>query len=152
MSTKSPATTHAKPRASAPKASKTEARPDARPVRRVVVPIEGTDSEFLTQELAAEWASALGVSAHAVHVSAAPDEANEDLWSYFQKACDRWGVELDTQQLAGTDAAQEILAELDAMDLLVIGTRRLTGRFHVGSVTQAILRDAPCAVQVVRLE
>ncbi len=133
-------------------ATQTQSRADARPVRRVVVPIEGTDSEFLTQELAAEWASALSVPVHAIHITDAPDEVNDDMWQYVQKACERWSVPLDTQSLAGTEPAHEILEELDAMDLLIIGTRRLTGRFHVGSVTQKILHDAPCAVQVVRLE
>lgn len=125
---------------------------NAQPVRRVVIPVEGTDREYVVQEQAAEWASALGVPVYAVHVETAPEGAHNDLWKYVQKACDRWGVALQVRVLAGTEPADEILAELDAMDLLIIGTRRLTGRFHVGSVTESILRRAPCAVQVIRLE
>lgn len=124
----------------------------ARPVARVVVPVAGTDREYVVQEQAAEWAAALDVPLYALHVSSAPDEINGDVWHYVNEVCERWGVDCETRAIAGTDPAEEVLQEVDAMDLIVIGTRKMTGRFHLGSVTDAILKDAPCAVQVVRLE
>lgn len=124
----------------------------ARPVRRVVVPVSGTDREFFVQEQAAEYAAALDVPVYALHVTPRSDEVDDEVWKYLAAACDRWGIDLETQAIGGTDPAREILAEVDAMDLLVIGTRRMTERYHFGSVTEAVLREAPCAVQVVRLD
>lgn len=124
----------------------------ARPVRRIVIPVAGTDREFLAQEQAAEHAAALGVPVYGLHVTPEPDNVDGSMWKFLRQTCDRWGVDLETRALAGTDAAQEILADVDAMDLIVIGTHRLTDRYHFGSVAEAIIRKAPCAVQVIRLD
>ena len=42
--------------------------------------------------------------------------------------------------------------EADQADLLVIGSRRLTKseRLHLGSVSESLLRHAPCSVLIVR--
>ncbi|HET9867557.1 MAG TPA: universal stress protein, partial [Nitrospira sp.] len=42
--------------------------------------------------------------------------------------------------------------EADDADLLVVGSRRLTKteRRHLGSVSESLLRHAPCSVLVVR--
>jgi nucleotide-binding universal stress UspA family protein len=42
--------------------------------------------------------------------------------------------------------------EADRADLLVVGSRRLTKseRFHLGSVSESLLRHAPCSVLIVR--
>jgi nucleotide-binding universal stress UspA family protein len=42
--------------------------------------------------------------------------------------------------------------EADRTDLLVVGSRRLTAseRFHLGSVSESLLRHAPCSVLIVR--
>jgi nucleotide-binding universal stress UspA family protein len=42
--------------------------------------------------------------------------------------------------------------EADHADLLVVGSRRLTKseRLHLGSVSESLLRHAPCSVLIVR--
>jgi nucleotide-binding universal stress UspA family protein len=42
--------------------------------------------------------------------------------------------------------------EADHADLLVIGSRELTKseRLHLGSVSESLLRHAPCSVLIVR--
>jgi nucleotide-binding universal stress UspA family protein len=43
--------------------------------------------------------------------------------------------------------------EADSTDLLVVGSRRLTKseRLHLGSVSESLLRHAPCSVLIVRV-
>lgn len=120
------------------------------PVRRVVVPVEGSDREYLVQEHAVALAGALEVPLTAVHVQSATDGRN-DVFAWLEKQAQGWGVELQTLTLQGQEPAAVLADELDAMDLVVIGSRRLGGRYHVGSVADRLIRDAPCPVQVVRL-
>lgn len=125
---------------------------DAHPVTRVVVPVEGSDREYLAQEHAVLTAAALGAPMVAVHVTHDLDEPEAQRFHYLRQAADRWGVQLQTQVLAGTDPAAVLLEELAATDLVVVGTRHAGRRYHVGSVTQALIASAPCAVQVLRIE
>lgn len=125
-----------------------------RPADRIVVPVQGTDREFLAQQWAVEFAAALGVPVCAVHVSSGagdvPDE--DEIFSYVGEEAMKWGVPIETHVLAGgLDPVQAILDELKVRDLVVIGTRRLGGTFHVGSVTAELVRRAPCPVQVLRI-
>lgn len=125
------------------------------PLDRIVIPIEGTDREFEVQQWAAELAAALGVRVHALHVSRGnEEELHEDHFSFIQKVCDKWNIELETRVASRNDVAAEILDELGPRDLVVIGTRRLAGSgdYHVGSVAGELVQNAPCPVQMVRLE
>jgi nucleotide-binding universal stress UspA family protein len=122
---------------------------------RLVVPVQGTDREFEVQQWATELAASLDVPVHALHVSSGQEEEiHGDHFSFIEKLCEKWGVEL-TKRIAGRDdVAQEILDELAPRDLVVIGTRRMAngGDYHVGSVTAELVRHSPCPVQIVRLE
>lgn len=123
----------------------------AAPVRRIVVPVSGTDREFLAQEHAVLFADALGVPLTAVKVSLAPDEESPDTFMFLEKLADRRGVPFEGIILAGTDAVEVILSELDPLDLTIIGSERIGDRHHVGGFAERLLHDAPGAVQVVRL-
>jgi nucleotide-binding universal stress UspA family protein len=128
-----------------------ESNPRQQP-RRIVVPVGGTDREFLAQEQAVEIASMMGVSVAAVHVSPDPDQAPPDLFHYLQQQGERWGVEIATIPLVGSDVADALIDELGALDLVVIGTGRMGTRYHFGSVAEQVLRRAPCPLLVVRLD
>lgn len=121
------------------------------PIRRIVIPVQGTDREFLAQEHAISLASALGVPLAAVHVRNGSDDRSDDVFAWVRKHATAWGVALEERALMGEDPAQVLTDELDPLDLVVIGSRRLGGRYHVGSVADRLIRDAPCPVQVVRL-
>lgn len=121
------------------------------PVRRVVVPVQGTDREYIAQEHAIMLAAALGATVRAVHVQDGTEERTDDVFAWLRKHADMHGVEVDAQVMDGSDPATILVEELDALDLVVIGSRRLGGRYHVGSVAERLIRDAPCPVQVVRL-
>lgn len=125
-------------------------------MERIVIPVQGTDREFEAQQWATELAAALDVPVHALHVtSGQEEELHEDHFSFVEKLCEKWGVEL-TKRVAGRDdVTQEILDELAPRDLVVIGTRRMGNAgsdYHVGSVAAEVVRQSPCPVQIVRLE
>lgn len=125
------------------------------PVDRLVVPVEGTDREFEVQQWVTELAAALAAPVHALHVSRGDEEeVHEDHFSFLEKACEKWDVELETRIASRDSVTDEILDELGPRDLVVIGTRRLAGSgdYHVGSVAGELVRNAPCPVQIVRLE
>lgn len=121
------------------------------PARRIVVPIGGSDREFLAQEQAVEYAAALGIPLAAVHVSVAPDEADGGLFDYVKRLAERHQVACDCLTLYGDDPAVTLQDELDGMDLLVVGTENLGTRKDLDSHTKRLLGHAPCNVQVVRL-
>jgi len=122
------------------------------PIRRVVVPVGGTAREFVAQEQAIEMAAALRVPVLALHISADPDRAPADTFEYVEKLAEKWGVPFDSEILADMEPAERLVNELDAVDLLVIGTRRMGRKYHFGSVAEHLLQKATCLIQVVRLD
>lgn len=128
----------------------TQAEREAAPIRRIVVPVEGSDREFLAQEHAVTLAAALDVPVHAVHVRS-PVGDHGDVFAWLQKEAEQWGVSLDCRSMDGSDAGAEIVLELQPLDLVVIGSSHAGSKYHLGSVAEHLIRHAPCPVQVVRL-
>lgn len=125
------------------------------PVDRLVVPVQGTDREFDAQQWAAGLAAALNVPIHALHVTSGDQEdAHTDHFDFLERVCEKWDVDLQTRIASRNDIIAEILDELGPRDLVVIGTRRLSASndYHVGSVAGELVQNAPCPVQIVRLE
>lgn len=122
------------------------------PADRIVVPVEGTDREFIAQQWAVELAAALGVGVCALHVTSTGATPPPGVFTFLQEACTKWGVVLDPQLVEGENVVDEIVEELRTRDLVIIGTRRLAGHYHLGSVSLELIRRAPCPVQVVRIE
>ncbi len=120
-------------------------------IDRVVVPVEGTDREFLVQQWAVELAASLDVPIHAVHVAEPGRGAPREIFEFLRREAGKWSVPVTTRALESGDAPAEFLQELRVRDLVVVGTRRLASRFHVGSFTGRLVREAPCPVQIVRL-
>lgn len=125
--------------------------PPARPVDRIVVPVEGTDREFEAQQRAVELACYLGVPVCALHVAPPTGGTPEDVFSYLDKECVKWRVQLDARVVRGTSVVDELVDELHVRDMVVVGTRRMASEYHVGSVAAQLVRRAPCPVQLVRL-
>lgn len=120
-------------------------------ISTVVVPIEGSSQEMVAQEWAVQMAAAVGAQLTAVHVATSPKKAPGDIFDYVTRLCKRHDVRLETKHLNGADVAEELVEELTATDLVVIGTRLLGTEYHMGSVTEGLIRRAPCPVQVIRL-
>ncbi len=125
------------------------------PVDRLVIPVQGTDREYDAQQWAAGLAGSLSVPIHALHVSQGDEEeVHTDHFDFLERVCEKWDVDLETRVASRNDVVAEILDELGPRDLVVIGTRRLStsNDYHVGSVAGALVQNAPCPVQIVRLD
>lgn len=122
------------------------------PADRIVIPVEGSDREYIAQQWAVELAAALGLPVRAIHVSNGERAAPSDVFTFVQQIAAKHSVELTTKTLHGTDVVREIVEELGTRDVCVIGTRKLSHHYHVGSVAGDLIEKAPCPVQVVRLE
>jgi hypothetical protein len=121
------------------------------PARRVVVPIGGSDREFIAQEQAVLYAEALGVPVVAVNVSRSPDEVPDDLFRFIERAGQRRRVPVVRLLLAGTDPVEALLAELGPLDLVVVGSERIGDRHRLPGFVERLVHDAPGAVQIVRI-
>jgi nucleotide-binding universal stress UspA family protein len=121
------------------------------PVARIVVPVEGSSSELVVQEWAVELARQLHTELRALHVSVGGAKAAGDIFRYANDLCKRRQVPISTKILEGPDAVSELVQELGPNDLVVVGTRQLGTEYHLGSVTEGLIRYAPCPVQVIRL-
>jgi nucleotide-binding universal stress UspA family protein len=122
------------------------------PADRIVMPVQGTDREFIAQQWAVEFAAALGVPVCALHVTTSEKVPTSGVFSFLEKTCSKWGVVLEKHILQGEDVVGELVEEIKTRDLVIIGTRRLAGHYHLGSVSLDLIRRAPCPVQVVRIE
>lgn len=121
------------------------------PARRVVIPVHGSDREFLAQEQAVLYADALGVPLVGVKVSRAPDEEDPIIFDYIARQAKRRGIDFEPLVLMGTDPVSTFLSEIDALDLVIVGSERAGDRHHVGGFVERLLHSAPGSVQVVRL-
>jgi len=122
------------------------------PADQIVVPVQGTDREFLAQQWAVEMAAALGLPVRGIHISDGTSAASNDVFRYLSTQCRKHSVPFTQAVLHATDVVDELVNELGPRDLVVLGTRKLAHHFHVGSVAAALVEKAPCPVQIVRLE
>lgn len=143
-------------------------------IRRILVPLDFSHHSDHALDLAVDLARRFEAEVHvlhAVHLPAqlvAPDQVMipRDLWSAVRDAAAR-RLEKTLQKLgdAGVEGTSHLL-ELPAptaivetaskvqADLIVMGTRGLTGLKHVilGSVAERVLRTAPCPVLTTRAD
>lgn len=122
-----------------------------RPFDRVIVPVGGSAHELEIQLWAVQFASLHDVPVHAIHVrSDEPSTAPRDLFGYLEMLCDKREIPLTAEVHEG-EVVDELCRELQARDLVVVGTERMTDGSLGASVVEGLIRGAPCPVQVLRL-
>lgn len=140
------------------------------------MPIDGSEYSFKAAAYALKIAKYYDAEVNCIHViGAAPYYVNnkpivypEPYYNEVRAEAERWFSEIkemadETQiqkvtklevRLVATSVPDAILdyAEQQGTDLIVIGTRGITGvkRFLLGSVASAVVHHAPCPVLVVR--
>jgi len=122
-----------------------------KPYKRVVIGVAGTGSEHLAQQQAVATAACVKCSVLAIHVLQPGEAPAPDLWDYLQAQCARWQVPLQVRVIDG-NPAEELNAEAAATDMVVIGTKRLGKKFHLGMVAEQVIRQSAGTVHVVRLD
>lgn len=126
-------------------------RPAFTMFHEVVIPVEGTDREYLAQQYAAELAAALGIRIRGLHVSPGGSRGRQDVFRYLEGECRRWNVPFEGTVIEGGDPVEEIAQEVQANDLLLVGTRRLATSELLGSIARELVKRVSCAVVLIRL-
>ena len=143
-------------------------------IKTILVPIDFSEHSKKATETAIGLAKTLGANIHMTHVLhypvqvAAPGTVAipQDLWTQIRDAAARKldkagqtvsaeGIEVETHLTEGANAQAIIeVAEKVGADLIVMGTRGLSGLKHVmlGSVAERTVRLAPCPVMTVKTD
>jgi nucleotide-binding universal stress UspA family protein len=143
-------------------------------IKTILVPTDFSGHSTKALQTAVDMAKTLGASVHLVHVLhfpgqvAAPGQVAipQDLWTQIRDGAARRlekareavaasGIAVETHLSEGANAQAIVeLAEKVKADLIVMGTRGLSGLKHVmlGSVAERTVRLAPCAVMTVKAE
>ena len=142
--------------------------------RKILVPLDFSSHSEAALGVAIELAREQGGELHLLHAYELPTAVTmaygiaipQSVWDGVQEAAaarleqarrrvEAAGVPVKTH-LATSPAADAIIAaaESQAIDLVVMGTRGLTGLKHVllGSVAERTIRNAPCPVLTVKGE
>ena len=137
--------------------------------KTILVPTDGSDYSFYAAEHAAYLAKTLGAKLFALNVVNAPlafhagihyaeskaemEGSAKDAVGKIKALCDAAGVECEEMIVQG-DPRQEIVAVARSInaDCIVIGSLGMSAleRALIGSVSDSVLRHAPCPVLMVR--
>lgn len=122
-------------------------------IHKILVPMDGSPSARAALAEALSLAEDVGAELEVLHVGAVgeSERAMEDAIGEAKK----WlGDRLSRHDEPEGDPIRRIIevAEADQADLIVMGTHGRVGRMHalLGSVAEAIVRNAPCPVLTVR--
>ena len=142
-------------------------------IKTILVPIDFSDHSEKAVATAVELAKTLGASLHLTHVLHYPVQVAsagiampQDLWTQVREAATRKletasqgvsaeGIAVETHLTEGPNAQSIVeLADKIGADLIVMGTRGLSGLKHVmlGSVAERTVRLASCPVMTVKAE
>lgn len=132
-------------------------------VKKILVPVDFSETSGRVVEFGRMLADACGASLHLLHVIGYPLVATETLSQERRDACSRLEALLDrtdrdirhvtTSCEVGTPGHEIPLYAADhAIDLIVMGTHRHGPTFQMatGSITEAVIGLAPCAVLAVK--
>jgi universal stress protein A len=140
--------------------------------QKILVPVDFSEHSRAAVDAAVEFARSFGGSIHLLHCYAiqpggispygvaAPAAYFNEIREAAQRELDAWsekllseGVEVTTSLRSDSPSPTivEVAYEIEA-DLIVIGTRGLSGIKHVmlGSVAERTVRTAPCPVLTVK--
>ncbi len=141
-------------------------------ISRILVPIDFSTHSDAAMELAREYAREFGAELHLLHVfpeaialappygPALPADFGMQIERSAERHFEEWRAErcpadarMTSHIRRGNASAQIIdLAKQCDADLIIMGTRGLTGLRHVmmGSVAERTVRGAPCPVMTTR--
>ncbi|WP_457556166.1 universal stress protein [Candidatus Pyrohabitans sp.] len=137
-------------------------------ISRILLATDGSAFSELAGEYAIFLAKKLKAELTALHVlkleppkRLSPEEIEEErartarhVFRHIEKLAEEAGVKLETEVMISRNVAAAILeeAKFGGYELLVVGSLGRTGlkRLLMGSVSEHVVRHAPCPVLVVR--
>ena len=137
--------------------------------RRILIPTDGSEYTMLAARKGVGLARLLGAKVTAIYVvdegafsAIPPDSLVTDVLNILEgeglravgqvrEIGEEIGVDVETRIVRGTPA-REIVEAAEDHDLIVMGTLGRTGLSHflLGSVAEAVMRQAPCPVMLIR--
>lgn len=137
--------------------------------KKILTPTDGSDYSFYAAEHAAYLAKALGAKLYALNVVNSPlafhagihyaeskvemEDTGKEALKKIKALCDENGVECEEMIVDGDPktAIVEVACKVGA-DCIVIGSLGMSAleRVLIGSVSDSVLRHAPCPVLMVR--
>lgn len=132
-------------------------------IHRVVIPVDTTDVSRMAAEQGAYFAKMLNVEVTIISVNDAQNymlsapleeqlkEKNQALVEEIKLIMQEYGVAVTTKMCAGSPA-QEIVKSVSDDDLIVMASQGKVGfnRFLLGSVSEEVLKTAPCPVMIIK--
>ncbi len=134
-----------------------------RSINRVVIPVDTTDISKIAAEQGAYFAKLLNVEVSIISVNDSrqyilskilEDKMEKEKLNAIEevrKITEEQGVHTTTKLAAGVPAA-EIVKYVKDDDLIVMASQGKKGfnKFFLGSVSEEVLKSAPCAVMVIK--
>ncbi len=132
-------------------------------IKRVVVPIDDTEASKIATEQGAYFAKLLNVDVTLISINEAQqyvlstllenklNETKIKNLDQVKQIAEQKGVNVSTELKRGVPA-DEIVNYTDDEDLIVMASHGRTGfnRFLLGSVSEEVLKRAPCSVMIIR--
>lgn len=133
-------------------------------IKRIIIPVDDTEESKEAVKKGAFLAKLLGVKAKIISVNDTHQfissvvleeklkKEAEQFLERFKKLGEEFGVILETQLITG-NPAEEIVNFVNADDLIIIGShddKKGIDRVMAGSVSNEVIRNAPCSVLVVK--
>jgi nucleotide-binding universal stress UspA family protein len=124
-------------------------------INRVVIPVDTTDMSKVAAEQGAFFAKLLNVEVSIISVNDAGQymlsKLLEEKIEEVKKITEEQGV-ITTTKLASGAPATEIVKYVKDDDLIVMASKGRKGfnKFFLGSVSEEVLKTAPCTVMVIK--
>jgi nucleotide-binding universal stress UspA family protein len=132
-------------------------------IHRVVIPVDSTDVSRVAAEQGAYFAKLLNVEVTIISVNDAENYMlsalleeqllikNQELVEEIKLIAQDYGVAVNTKMCVGSPA-EEIVKCVNDDDLIVMASQGKKGfnRFLLGSVSEEVLKTAPCPVMIIK--
>jgi len=132
-------------------------------IKRIIIPVDNSEISKIAVKRGALLAKLLGVSIKVISVNDTHQFVSsvvieerlkkeaESLLDAFKKIGDEVGVKIETEVISGRPA-EEIVRFAKEDDLIIIPNTIKKGmdRIFSGSVSEEVVRNAPCSVLVVK--
>ena len=132
-------------------------------IKRIIIPVDNSEASRNAARRGAFLAKLLGVNAKVISVNdthqfmasvvleAKLKKEAEALLEEFKKIGQEAGIKIETELVSGSPA-EEIVKFANEDDLIIMANHGRKGidRFMLGSVSEEVVRNAPCSVLVVK--
>lgn len=132
-------------------------------IKRIVIPVDNSEASRNAVRRGAFLAKLLGVNAKVVNVNdthqfiasvVLEEKLKKEAESFlesFRNIGKDVGINLETELITG-NPAEEIVKFVNEDDLIIMANhgRKGINRFMLGSVSEEVVRNAPCSVLVVK--